>query len=395
MSTLLEQAIIDAEALREAAMKNAEASIVEKYSSEVKAAVESLLSEEFEEEELEEEEESDESPVLGVVPYAPVDGKEAIKVHLDLEALERSLNEEGSDEAEQTHEDLAEEVLDEEVEASDAEGDIETVTLDVAELAEADDALREVSIDDFDKNATQEERREIIRLAQLKRLSTRRRPGDHDYESSGWDDKDQEDKEVELDETLLAAIAEELRVDVGMPGQGMGGRTTPTSADLEGQEATLANLKDDELAEEHEAFQKAKEEADMYLEQVKKLTASNKKLQTTLTTLNERMEDVNLSNARLLYTNRVLKSNSLNERQRTRIVESISTAGSVEEAKVIYDTLQSAVGGTKRVPQSLSEAVDRSSPTLPRNSSRATKQPNAQNPQYNRMRALAGIKGDN
>ena len=339
MSTLLEQAIIDAEALREAAMKNAEASIVEKYSSEVKAAVESLLSEEFEEE-LDEEEESEESPVMNEVPYANEDGDSPVTVRLDLEALERALNEEGSDEAEQTHEDLAEEVLDEEVEASGGDDDKETVTLDVAELAEADE-------------------------------------------------------EIELDETLLNAIAEELRVDVGMPGQGMGGRTTPTSADLEGQEATLANLKDDELAEEHEALQKAKEEADMYLEQVKKLTASNKKLQTTLTTLNERMEDVNLSNARLLYTNRVLKSNSLNERQRTRIVESISTAGSVEEAKVIYDTLQSAVGGTKRAPQSLSEAVDRSSPTLPRNSSRKTKQPNAQNPQYNRMRALAGIKGDN
>jgi len=338
MSTLLEQAIIDAEALREAAMKNAEASIVEKYSSEVKAAVESLLSEEFEEE-LDEEEESDESPVMNEVPYANEDGDSPVTVRLDLEALERALNEEGSDEAEQTHEELAEEVLDEEVEAS-GNDDKETVTLDVAELAEADE-------------------------------------------------------EIELDETLLTAIAEELRVDVGMPGQGMGGRTTPTSADLEGQEATLANLKDDELAEEHEALQKAKEEADMYLEQVKKLTASNKKLQTTLTTINERMEDVNLSNARLLYTNRVLKSNSLNERQRTRIVESISTAGSVEEAKVIYDTLQSAVGGTKRAPQSLSEAVDRSSPTLPRNSSRKTKQPNAQNPQYNRMRALAGIKGDN
>ena len=339
MSTLLEQAIIDAEALREAAMKNAEASIVEKYSSEVKAAVESLLSEEFEEE-LDEEEESKESPVMNEVPYANEDGDSPVTVRLDLEALERALNEEGSDEAEQTHEDLAEEVLDEEVGASGGDDDKETVTLDVAELAEADE-------------------------------------------------------EIELDETLLNAIAEELRVDVGMPGQGMGGRTTPTSADLEGQEATLANLKDDELAEEHEALQKAKEEADMYLEQVKKLTASNKKLQTTLTTINERMEDVNLSNARLLYTNRVLKSNSLNERQRTRIVESISTAGSVEEAKVIYDTLQSAVGGTKRAPQSLSEAVDRSSPTLPRNSSRKTKQPNAQNPQYNRMRALAGIKGDN
>ena len=345
MSTLLEQAIIDAEALREAAMKNAEASIVEKYSSEVKAAVESLLSEEFEEE-LEEEEESTESPVMNEVPYANQSGDEAIKVHLDLEALERALNEEGSDEAEQTHEELAEEVLDEEVEASG--DDKETVTLDVQELAEMAEETTEEA-----------------------------------------------DEEIELDETLLAAIAEELKVDVGMPGQGMGGRTTPTSADLEGQEATLANLKDDELAEEHEALQKAREEADMYLEQVEKLTASNEKLQTALTTLNERMEDVNLSNARLLYTNRVLKSNSLNERQRTRIVESISTAGSVEEAKVIYETLQSAVGGTKRAPQSLSEAVDRSSPTLPRNNSRTNKQQSAQNPQYNRMRALAGIKGDN
>lgn len=391
MSTLLEQAIIDAEALREAAMKNAEASIVEKYSSEVKAAVESLLSEEFEED-LAEEEESDESSVIKDIPYANVDGKEAIKVHLDLEALERSLNEEGSDEAEQTHEDLASEVLDEEVEASDDDDGIETVTLDVAELAEA------VSIYDFDKDATPEQRQKIIDDKRREKFLSRLRPGDHDYAGSTEEDNEywnREDESIDIDGTLLAAIAEELRVDVGMPGQGMGGRTTPTSADLEGQEATLANLKDDELAEEHEAFQKAKEEADMYLEQVKKLTASNRKLQTTLTTLNERMEDVNLSNARLLYTNRVLKSNSLNERQRTRIVESISTAGSVEEAKVIYDTLQSAVGGTKRVPQSLSEAVDRSSPTLPRNSSRATKQPNAQNPQYNRMRALAGIKGDN
>jgi len=345
MSTLLEQAIIDAEALREAAMKNAEASIVEKYSSEVKAAVESLLSEEFEEE-LEEEEESEESPVMNEVPYANEDGDAPVTVRLDLEALERALNEEGVTEAEQTHEDLAEEVLDEEVEASG--DDKETVTLDVQELAEtAEETIEEA------------------------------------------------DEEIELDETLLDAIAEELRVDVGMPGQGLGGRTTPTSADLQGQEATLANLKDDELAEEHEALQKAREEADMYLEQVEKLTASNEKLQTTLTTLNERMEDVNLSNARLLYTNRVLKSNSLNERQRTRIVESISTAGSVEEAKVIYDTLQSAVGGTKRAPQSLSEAVDRSSPTLPRNNSRTNKQQSAQNPQYNRMRALAGIKGDN
>ena len=46
MSTLLEQAIVDAEALKEAAIKNAEAAIIEKYSSEVRDDVNSLLEQE-------------------------------------------------------------------------------------------------------------------------------------------------------------------------------------------------------------------------------------------------------------------------------------------------------------------------------------------------------------
>ena len=43
MSKMLEQAIVDAEALREAALKSAEQNIIEKYSEEVKAAVNQIL----------------------------------------------------------------------------------------------------------------------------------------------------------------------------------------------------------------------------------------------------------------------------------------------------------------------------------------------------------------
>ena len=43
MSSMLEQAIVDAAALREAALKNAEQSVIEKYAPEIKAAVDSLL----------------------------------------------------------------------------------------------------------------------------------------------------------------------------------------------------------------------------------------------------------------------------------------------------------------------------------------------------------------
>lgn len=321
MSTLLEQAIVDAEALREAAIKNAEASIVEKYSSEVKAAVESLLEQEVEAIE-ENPEDGSESPIVDDVPYAAEEGDEPIMVRLDLEALERALDEEDST-VEETHEDLADSL---EEEIGEASGE----------------------------------------------------PGS------------ESDEEVELDEEVLSALAEELKVDVGIPDQGLGGRTTPADRDLQGQEVTLAALKDDELAEEHEALQKAKEEADMYMEQVEALKSEGRDLQKTVLHLKGRLEEVNLSNARLLYTNRVLNSTSLNERQKTRIVESISGAGSVEEAKVIYETLQSAVGSTKRAPQSLREAVEKPSPTLPRK-----RESQAQSPHYNRMRALAGIKGGN
>ena len=321
MSTLLEQAIVDAEALKEAAIKNAEAAIIEKYSSEVKDAVNSLL--EQEEETLEEEEES---AVMEEVPYAVEEGDDPVMVRLDLEALERALSEE-EEPVEESHEDLADTLEEEIEEALETEGE-------------------ETDLDE----------------------------------------------EIELDEEILDAIAEELKVDLGIPDQGLGGRSTPTDRNLEGQKVTLAALKDTELAEEHEAIQKAREETGMYVNQVNELKQDNSNLQKTILHLKGRLEEVNLSNARLLYTNRVLNSTSLNERQKTRIVESISNADSVEEAKVIYETLQSAVGEKTKssTPQSLREAVERPSSTLPRR-----RETNAQNPHFNRMRALAGIKGEN
>ena len=48
MPTLLEQAIIDAQELRDAALKNAESTILEKYNNEVKNVVETLLEQEEE-----------------------------------------------------------------------------------------------------------------------------------------------------------------------------------------------------------------------------------------------------------------------------------------------------------------------------------------------------------
>ena len=83
MSSLLEQAIVDAQALKEAAIKNAETAILNKYSSDIKEAVESLLEQE-EEEEAVADIESDESESLqDSIPM----GLEADEVSADQEIV--------------------------------------------------------------------------------------------------------------------------------------------------------------------------------------------------------------------------------------------------------------------------------------------------------------------
>ena len=106
--------------------------------------------------------------------------------------------------------------------------------------------------------------------------------------------------------------------------------------------------------------------------------------------MKEKLQEVNLSNAKLLYQNRVLDSNSLNERQKDKIVETISNAKTVEETKIIFETLQSAVGSAvTHKPKSLNEVVTRrSSAFLPR------KEEKRNDPFIERMKLLAGLKNN-
>ena len=118
------------------------------------------------------------------------------------------------------------------------------------------------------------------------------------------------------------------------------------------------------------------------------------KLKNVTSVLQQKLEDSNLTNAKLLYQNKALHSDSLNERQKSKLVEAVSNAETTEEAKVIFETLESTVGSTsrkKKQPQSLREAVERSSSMILSNRKRDTVRQKA-NPTYDRWKSLAGIK---
>ena len=95
------------------------------------------------------------------------------------------------------------------------------------------------------------------------------------------------------------------------------------------------------------------------------LKESNQKLKETVKNIAEKFEEIKLMNSKLFYTNQTLMDDSLNERQKGNLVESINNAQTSEQAKIVYETLKSTVGNanTNKQPESLSEAVGKRSST--------------------------------
>ena len=372
MSSLLEQAIVDAKALKEAAMKNAEATIIDKYSEEVKSTLNQLL----EQDELE--------ALLGGGEETPPAGAEAA-IDEEVEADE-----------------IAEGVPDAFTEDSAAlggvsEGEATEVTIDFKELAEALKELREgVQEEETLEEAEEEEAEEKMEeemdldeesimemVASMLSEEDEETLEEADEDDDVMEEGEDEDLYEELSDDLLEAIMEKLTVDMGATLGGWAGRSE--EAVKHQMELEMAHRRSTEVAEELEALKKAQEEL---VFENKKLKQNLSNYQEVVESLKENVQDVNLSNARLLYTNRTLRNTSLNERQKERIVEAISKAGSVEEAKTIHETLQSTVASTpKRGPQSLSEAITR--PTSVIRASR--KEEPKVDPFTARMRKLAGI----
>jgi chromosome segregation ATPase len=198
---------------------------------------------------------------------------------------------------------------------------------------------------------------------------------------------------MELSESDLKALLEELEFDYEPKPSGWAAGLNKPTAEMEENIELLAAI--EEFKAENEKVKKEndnlKESIELFEKMMTDYKIRTKKYVKIAKQLENKLNEVNLTNARLLYTNRALNSSSLNERQKKSIVESISKAQTIEEAKIIYETLENAVGSSynKRRPKSLSEAVSRnSSPFYPRRQER-----NDRDSAFaDRMKLLAGIK---
>ena len=398
MSSMLEQAIVDAQALREAALKNAEQALIEKFAPQIKDAVESLLEgespeakrkvsyegknynlleinetkatimregekpfvveanklgEELEEELLQEEEvdmnKGDGEEMLEPfddMPYA-YNGEDLEVIYdISMEDIKRELDfgnveEDPVTPEKESYESVASEVAPEEPAPADEEG--------------GEDLLAGLNLQENEQLEENDLVTEIINLI-----------------SEMGDDDDEEE-----------LLEEELIVDMGHVKDG----TFRT---------------DEETLKYYEEMQKAKEYAEAKAEEnenlketLKRFKLKNKQYKDVVEKLSEKLNETLLSNAKLIYSNKTLGDASLNERQKYKIVEAIAKARTPEEAKNLHEALNATVtsGQDKKSPRTLSESVTRKSTLsgiLPRRKQQVNE--SEEHTFAEKMKKLAGIK---
>jgi hypothetical protein len=100
------------------------------------------------------------------------------------------------------------------------------------------------------------------------------------------------------------------------------------------------------------------------------------------------LQEVNLLNAKLLYTNKIFKSKNLSEDKKVKVLKAFDKAATVKEAKVIFETLNEGMS-SKMTKPSINEVKGSASKAM--GIAPTAKQPIVENAAFARMQQLAGI----
>ena len=401
MGDLLKEAIADAKAVRETALANAKMALEEAFTPQLKSMLSAKLKEdEFEDEEevpVEDDEfggeeeipaehgdyyeddevpgeevpvENDEVPgeevpteegiiEINGVKYAPVDehgmGDEEVPYEqedeLDLESIIRELEDELEDEE------------------PVAEGEDEEETVDEENLGNknpesADDAYSEQGEADI---------KEVNVNGKLYRMVT-----------------EDDEEEYEVDESLFAEGPEDAdnahsESDPGEKPEHVGGTIgeQSDSSDI-GNGDNKVDVADGDDEED------PGDSTDVEPMGESKLRNRLKEYREAVTFLKNKLHEVNILNAKLLFTNKLFKGFSLDNNQKLRVVETFDRAQSTREIKLVYSTLAEQFGDNGSITRkhSIKESASaKAGSTKPSSKKIITEEQQV----ANRFKQLAGI----
>jgi hypothetical protein len=355
MNDLLKEAIADAKAVKEVALANAKLALEEAFTPRLQSMLSKKLAEEAEAEEpVEEGEGEEEAPVEEYGFYsegedeepAMEEGEGEEEEHVEeaeeeepameeAEEEEPSM-EEGEDEEEPMDEELMEIIrqLEEDIDSSEIGGGDNKKPSAVASDDSTEDKKEKLV------QLVEEEDEDSEEVAEIKEIlrALREEEGEEEKVEEGEDEEEVDIKEV------LRALREE-----------------------EGEEEKVEEAEEDEEKEMAEA----------------KL----REAYAVITFLRSKINEVNLLNSKLLFSNKLFRKHSLSEKQKMTVIENFDRASSLREVKLIFATLSESFRTTKVKP------IRESFASKPTASTRPSKPIlNEGDDMASRLRKLAGLK---
>jgi len=317
MDDLLKDAIADAKAVRETAIANAKLALEEAFTPKLQNMLSQKIQNEIEidEEEKDEMEEERDDEVDEERDDDPEEGK----MRRDGDEME----EERDDEVEEgEHEDEVEEGEhegghdDEMEEGDDDELDLEAIIKELeAEINEEDEEEMEEGEERDDKKDEVKE-----------------------------EDEDDEDKDDIEENDVSSGIGKSDNAHDKKSGDSSGigsaGKAKHESVDEEFDlDSILEALKEEEEVEEGE---------DKEVDEVAGLRAELDETREAVKFMRDKLNEVNLLNAKLLFTNKLFRAYGLNNEQKMKVVETFDRASNIREVKLVYSTMAETFGGAKK-----------------------------------------------
>ena len=169
------------------------------------------------------------------------------------------------------------------------------------------------------------------------------------------------------------------------------------------EEINLQELLDtlsEEVQEVDEAKKEDSEEEDDDKEEVKEQTEESVQLAEALKTvqyLRDQLNEINLLNAKLLYTNKLFNKFSLNQAQKMKVVETFDLTNSIREVKLSYKILTESLssgGSAVKKPNTAAQTITEGLASKPVASTAPKKELIVENSNVmaSRFQRLAGIK---
>ena len=394
MGDILKEAIADAKTLRETALENAKIALEEAFTPQLKSMLSAKLREDEDETEVPDEvvpaEENEDEEEVVPAEDAVVGDEEEVAAEED-EEVEVGAEEEG------TYED--EEMGDEEVPAEEGEEGEEDLDLEAIIRELEDEAGEEEVAEDEDE---EEEVAETVNVNGKQYRLVREEDEAYDEDVEG----DEDEKHVG------GTIGEADNADGGSdPGPGVEDPQKSGDEDLD-EELDLSGLFEEEEEDEDTVEEQSKSSeigagdnkvdvADGSDEEdpeggpgvkVAKLGEELNQYKQAVSFLKDKLHEVNLLNAKLLFTNKLFKNFVLNNDQKLKVVETFDRAQTTREIKLVYSTLAENFGGNSTIKRkSISEsASSKSGSTKPK----AKKVISEEAQVANRFKKLAGLLND-